>query len=86
MRSSGSDTYFQFGEYLIPMAEVTGIKRKGEVSAYSIDFCHTNRAASFWITETLEFTYIFPNYKGETSEKLTMPLFELIWKLSIVFL
>lgn len=75
MRSSGSDTCFQFGEYLIPMAEVTGIKRK-EVSAYTTDFCHTNRAASFWITDTLEFTYIFPNYNGETSEKLTTSLLE----------
>lgn len=78
MRSSGSDTCFQFGEYLIPMAEVTGIKRKGEASAYSIDFCHTNRAASFGITEALEFTYVFLNYNGKTSEKLTMSLFELI--------
>lgn len=60
MHSSGSDACFQFGEYLIPMAEVTGIKRKGEASDYSIDFCHANRAAIFWITGTLEFTYIFP--------------------------
>lgn len=41
------------------MAEVTEIKRKGETGAYRIDFCHTKRAAIFWITGTLEFTYIF---------------------------
>lgn len=69
------------------MAEVTGIKRKGEESAYSIDFCHANRAASFWTTGMWGFTYIFQITMMKEKWKINYVfIWKYVWKLTIVSL
>lgn len=69
------------------MAEVTGIKRKGEESAYSTDFCHTNRAASFWTAGMWECAYIFQIMMVKEKWKMNYVfIWKYIWKLTIVFL